>query len=483
MPERLHRPSSWRRCLTGATALLLCLSACEVGPDYKRPAAPTPAAYKEESKDWKIAEPQQAGSNQAWWSIYNDPVLDDLEKQIAISNESVKSSEAAYRQAVALVGEARAGFFPTLSLDTSLQRSHQQSKSTTQYSGSVGASWELDIWGKIRREVESAKAGAQVSAADLAAAKLSLQAELATDYFQLRTEDELQRLLNATVDAFARSLQIAQNRYDVGVAAKTDVASAQAQLESTRAQAINVGVLRSQLEHAIAVLIGKPPADFTLAPAPGVVAAVPLTPPGLPSQLLERRPDIAAAERQMAEANAQIGVAVSAYYPSITLEGSVGFAATAASSFFAPESLVWAVGPALAETLFDGGLRGAQVEAAKASFEQTVALYRQTVLTAFQQVEDQLAALRILAQQAAVQDGAVKASQEAERLTLNQYEAGMLDYTSVITAQANALSSQQTALGILQNRVAASVALVAALGGGWDASQLPQNPEPPLTLP
>ena len=372
------------------------------------------------------------------------------------------------------MGEARAGFFPTLSLDTSLQQSHQQSKRTTQYSGSVGATWEIDIWGKIRREVESAKAGAQVSAADLAAAKLSLQAELATDYFQLRTEDELQRLLNATVDAFARSLQIAQNRYDVGVAAKTDVASAQAQLESTRAQAINVGVLRSQLEHAIAVLIGKPPADFAIVPAPGVVSAVPLTPPGLPSQLLERRPDIAAAERQMAEANAQIGVAVSAYYPSITLGGSVGFAATALSSLFAPESLVWAVGPSLAETLFDGGLRGAQVEAAKASFDQTVALYRQTVLTAFQQVEDQLAALRILAQQAEVQDGAVKAAEEAERLTLNQYEAGTVDYTSVITAQANALSSQQTALGILQNRVAASVALIAALGGGWDTSQLPQ---------
>ncbi len=475
MPRHVHKSHSWRRRLTGASALLLCLAACEVGPDYKKPDVVTPVAYKE-TKDWKIAEPQQAGSNQAWWSVYNDPVLDDLEKQVAISNESVKSSEAAYRQAVALVGEARANFFPTLSLDTSLQRSHQQLKTTTQYSGSVGASWEIDIWGKIRREVESAKAGAEVSAADLAAAKLSLQAELATDYFQLRTEDELARLLNATADAFARSLQIVQNRYDVGVAAKTDVASAQAQLESTRAQAINVGVLRSQLEHAIAVLIGKPPADFTIAPAPGVTSVVPLTPPGLPSALLERRPDIAAAERQMAEANAQIGVAIAAYYPTISLSGSVGFASTALSTLFDPESLVWAVGPSLAETLFDGGLRGAQVEAAKASFEQTVALYRQTVLTAFQQVEDQLAALRILAQQADVQDGAVKAAEEAERLTLNQYEAGTVDYTSVITAQANALSSRQTALNILQNRVTASVALISALGGGWDTSQLPPSP-------
>jgi NodT family efflux transporter outer membrane factor (OMF) lipoprotein len=475
MSKHVHKSLSWRRRLTGASALLLCLGACEVGPDYKKPDVVTPVAYKE-TKDWKIAEPQQAGSNQAWWSVYNDPVLDDLEKQVAISNESVKSSEAAYRQAVALVGEARANFFPTLSLDTSLQHTHQQLKTTTQYSGSVGASWEIDIWGKIRREVESAKAGAEVSAADLAAAKLSLQAELATDYFQLRSEDELARLLNATVDAFSRSLQIAQNRYDVGVAAKTDVASAQAQLESTRAQAINVGVLRSQLEHAIAVLIGKPPADFAIAPAPGVVSVVPLTPPGLPSALLERRPDIAAAERQMAEANAQIGVAIAAYFPTISLSGSYGFTSTVLSTLFAPESLVWAVGPSLAETLFDGGLRGAQVEAAKASFDQTVALYRQTVLTAFQQVEDQLAALRILAEQATVQDGAVKAAEEAERLTLNQYEAGTVDYTSVITAQANALSSRQTALNILQNRVTASVALISALGGGWDTSQLPPNP-------
>ena len=475
MSQAFHKSTSWPRRLTGAGALLLCLAACEVGPDYKKPDVVTPVAYKE-TKDWKVAQPQQAGSNQAWWSVYNDPVLDDLEKQVAISNESVKSSEAAYRQAVALVGEARANFFPTLSLDTSLQRSHQQLKTTTQYSGSVGASWEIDIWGKIRREVESAKAGAEVSAADLAAAKLSLQAELATDYFQLRTEDELARLLNATADAFARSLQIVQNRYDVGVAAKTDVASAQAQLESTRAQAINTGVLRSQLEHAIAVLTGKPPADFVIAPAAGVASVVPLTPPGLPSALLERRPDISAAERQMAEANAQIGVAIAAYYPTISLGGSVGFASTALSTLFDPESLVWAVGPSLAETLFDGGLRGAQVEAAKASFEQTVALYRQTVLTAFQQVEDQLAALRILAEQATVQDGAVKAAEEAERLTLNQYEAGTVDYTSVITAQANALSSRQTALNILQNRVTASVALIAALGGGWDTSQLPPAP-------
>ncbi len=465
-----------RRRLLAATALLACLAACTVGPDYKKPDVTTPVSYKE-NKDWKPAEPQQAGSNQAWWSVYNDPVLDGLERQVSISNESLKASEAAYREAVALVGEARAGFFPTLTLDSSLQQSHQQSKTTTQYAGSLGASWEIDIWGKIRREVESARAGAQASAADLAAARLSLQAELATDYFELRAEDELGRLLDATVEAFARSLQITQNRYDAGVAAKTDVVSAQAQLESTRAQAINVGVLRSQLEHAIAVLIGKAPADFALAPAPGVASAIPVTPTGLPSALLERRPDIASAERQMAEANAQIGVAVSAYYPTIDLTGSVGVASTVLSTLFQPESLVWAVGPQLAETIYDGGLRDAQLEAAKASYQQTVATYRQTVLTAFQQVEDQLAALRILEQQAGVEAAAVQAALEAERLTLNQYQAGTVDFTAVITAQANSLAARQQALGILQNRVTASVALISALGGGWEASKLPANPE------
>ncbi len=465
----------WRSRFVNAAALVASLAACEVGPDYKRPAAEVPPAYKE-SQGWKIGEPQQAGSDQAWWSIYNDAPLDELEKQIDISNQNLKSSEAAYRQAVALVGEARANFFPTLTLGASVQRAQQQSHVQTLYAGSVGASWEIDIWGRIRREVESTSANAQASAADLAAARLSAQAALAADYFDLRVEDELKRLLDATVVAFAHSLQITQNKYDAGVAAETDVASARTQLESTRAQAINVGVLRSQLEHAIAVLTGKPPADFTLAPAPVVVADVPVTPPGLPSGLLERRPDIAAAERQMAAANAQIGVAVAAYYPTISLSGSYGLASTALSALFSPESVVWAVGPQLAATLYEGGLRAAQVEAARATYDQTVALYRQTVLTAFQQVEDQLAALRILAQQAVVQDDAVNAAAEAERLTLNQYEAGTVDYTSVITAQANALSNRQTALGILQSRITASVALVTALGGGWDVNQLPPNP-------
>jgi NodT family efflux transporter outer membrane factor (OMF) lipoprotein len=473
--RRIPGNARWRARLLGASVLLASLAACAVGPDYHKPAAETPPAYKE-TQDWKISQPRQAGSDRAWWTVYDDAILADMEKQVDISNQNLKASEAAYRQAVALVGEARAGYFPTLGVSSSVQHGQQTLKVTTSYAASADVTWEIDVWGRIRRQVESSSATAQASAADLAAARLSAQAELATDYFELRVEDELQRLLDATTVAFARSLQIAQNRYDAGVAAKTDVASAQAQLESTKAQAINVGILRSQLEHAIAVLIGKPPAEFAIAPAPVLASTIPLTPPGLPSALLERRPDIAAAERQMAAANAQIGVAVAAYFPTIQLGGSTGLAATAISSLFAPESLVWAFGPQLAATVFDGGLRDSQVEAARATFDQTVALYRQTVLTAFQQVEDQLAALRILAQQAAVQDGAVKAAEEAERLTLNQYEAGTVDYTSVVTAQANALSSQQTALSIAQNRITASIALIAALGGGWDAGQLPSNP-------
>jgi NodT family efflux transporter outer membrane factor (OMF) lipoprotein len=459
-----------------ATAMLAAgLAACTVGPDYQRPTAPTPAAYKEVA-GWKLAEPQQAGSNQAWWSIYNDAELDALERQIDISNQNLKAAEAAYRQATALVNQARAGFFPTATFNTGLQYGQQGGNpKTTLYQFSGGASWEPDIWGKIRRTVESSEANAQASAADLAAARLSAQSELATDYFQLRVEDGLKRLLDATVIAFARSEQITQNRYDAGTAAKSDVASAEAQLESTRAQAINVGVLRSQLEHAIAVLIGKPPGDFAIAPAAGVVAAIPVVPPGVPSTLLERRPDIASAERLVAAANAQIGVAISAYFPDITLTASIGYAATALAMLVSPATEVWAVGPQLAETLFDAGLRNAQVAQARAAYDQQVAVYRQTVLTAFQQVEDQLAALRILEQEASVQDAAVKAAEEAEQLILNEYEAGIVDYTAVITAQTNALGNEQAALAILQNRITASVALIAALGGGWDASQLPSG--------
>ena len=476
-------PRRWR---LAALALAAGLAACTVGPDYERPVAATPAAYKE-TEGWKPSAPRDLVDRGAWWSVYNDPVLDQLEREIDISNQNLKAAEAAYRQARAIVAETRAGLFPTLTVDASAQRSGQGSgagsSGTTvsrgarvqnQFDVTAAASWELDVWGRIRRTVESDVANAQASAGDLASARLSAQALLATNYLQLRVADELKRLLDASVEAFGRALEITTNRYNQGISARSDVASARTQYESTRSQAINVGVQRAALEHAIAVLTGKPPAELTIAAAP-LAIAVPVTPPGLPSTLLERRPDIAAAERRVAAANAQIGVAVAAYYPDITLTASYGVVSSALDTLFRTASGVWAVGPQLAQTVFDAGLRGAQVEAARALYDQDVALYRQTVLAGFQQVEDQLAALRILEQQAAVQDAAVAAAREAEQLIFNQYTAGIVAYTSVITAQTNALSNAEAALTILQNRLVASATLIEALGGGWDAGQLPSD--------
>ena len=465
-----------------APALALgSLAACEVGPDYVRPTAPTPAVYKE-IDGWKPSEPREAASGTAWWTIYEDPLLDDLETQIDISNQTLKASEAAFRQASALVQEARSAFFPTVAVDASATRSGAgsgrsptgRSTITSQFTATGNLSWEIDVWGRIRRSVEASYASAEVSAADLAAARLSAQSALAADYLALRISDELKRLLDATVDADTKALQITRNRYNQGTAARSDVAQAEAQVEGVKAQAINVGVQRAQLEHAIAVLIGKPPADFSIAPTP-LEVDVPVVPPGVPSTLLERRPDIAAAERSAASANAQIGVAIAAYYPAITLSASYGFVGSAIETLFRASNAVWSVGPQLAETVFDAGLRSAQVAAARAFYDQTIANYRQTVLAAFQQVEDELAALRILEQQAEVQDRAVKAAEEAERLILNQYVAGTVAYTNVVTAQTVSLGNKQTALAILQSRLAASVVLIEALGGGWTAADLPSH--------
>lgn len=463
-----------------APALALAgLAACEVGPDYERPTAPVPASFKE-IDGWKPSQPQDAASGMAWWTVYKDSLLDDLEKQIDISNQTLKASEAAYRQASALVSEARAAFFPTIAVDASAQRSGTGGGKTgratfkSQFSVAGDLSWEIDVWGRIRRQVEASYASAEASAADLSAARLSAQSVLATDYLELRINDELRRLLEETVDADEKSLQITQNRYAQGTAAKSDVAQALAQVEGVRAQQINVGVQRAQLEHAIAVLIGKPPADFSIKPTP-LTLGVPVVPPGIPSTLLERRPDIAASERAAAAANAQIGVAIAAYYPSVTLSASYGLLSSAIQNLFRASNAVWSVGPQLAETVFDAGLRSAQVAAARASYDETIANYRQTVLAAFQQVEDQLAALRILEQQAEVENRAVKASEEAEALILNQYKAGTVAYTNVITAQTVLLGDRQTALAILQNRLTASVVLIEALGGGWTAADLPSH--------
>jgi NodT family efflux transporter outer membrane factor (OMF) lipoprotein len=477
-----------------ALALLLATaSACSVGPDYKKPDAPTATQFKEQA-GWKASDPQDEIDRGAWWSVYKDPVLDDLEKQIDISNQTLKQSEAAYRQARAVVDQARASFFPTITGSGSAQRSYEGpgvrssglgtlttaagSRSAggtafNDFSSSVGASWDLDVWGKIRRTVEGDVATAQASAADLASARLSAQSTLAADYFELRYQEELKRLLDTTVIDFKRSLEITQNQYNAGVAAKADVLTAQTQLLNTQASAINSGVLRATLEHAIAVLVGKPPADFSIAPSKELTGKVPVAPVGLASTLLERRPDIAAAERRMAAANAQIGVAIAAYFPDITLSGSFGSQGADFAKLFASPASTWSVGGTIAETLLDFGSRSAQVEQARAAFDQNIASYRQTVLSGFQQVEDELSTLRILQEQASVEVEAVKTAQEAERLTLNQYKAGTVPYSSVITAQAAALQAEETALGVTENRLTASVTLIEAIGGGWDANKLP----------
>ncbi len=477
-----------RRRLSVAVGIAL-LAGCAVGPDYKRPAFDATAAYKEQS-GWKPSEPADALSRGPWWKIFDDPVLDDLEAKINISNENVKAALASYDQARALIDQAQAGFWPTVAANLSrLRGSGRGGASTvtannvttviptgattaTTYSAGASANWSLDIWGQIRRTVESDRASAQASAAALAAAELSAQATLATDYFELRAQDQLQRLLDDTVVAEQLSLKITESRYRYGVAAKADVVSAEAQLLSSQAQQINAKIQRATLEHAVAVLIGQQPAQLSLSPT-AMRSDVPTVPPGVPSTLLERRPDIAEAERKVAAANAQIGVATAAYFPSLTLSGSDQYTSSMWSHLISLPNRTWSVGPSLAETLFDGGLRRAQVAQARAAWESNIANYRQTVLSGFEQVEDQIATLRILEQQAVVEEEAVKAAREAEALTLNQYKAGTVPYSSVITAQTTRLSAEETALTVLSSRLQASVALIEALGGGWKSSELP----------
>jgi NodT family efflux transporter outer membrane factor (OMF) lipoprotein len=475
------------------------LSSCAVGPNYHRPSAPVPQQFKE-AEGWKPADPQDAASATNWWSVFNDPVLDDLEKQIDVSNQTLKASEAAWRESVAIVSQARAQYLPTVGVlanatrssarattsggtitggtgttttttttTTPTQTTPQHPYNTFELAGT--ASWEPDIWGKIRRTVESDVATAQASEADLAAARLSAQATLATDYADLRVAEETKKLFDQTVDAYQRSLTITQNQYQVGVAAKTDVINAQTQLESAQSQQINIGVTRATLEHAIAVLVGKPPADFSIPPVE-FGSTIPVAPTGVPSSLLERNPTVAAAERSMAAANAQIGVAIAAYFPDLTLSGTDGFAASQLAGLLHAPNAFWSFGGNATETLFDFGLRSAQVRQARAAYDQAVANYRQAVLTAFQQVEDQLATLRILEGQYKVQDETVKLANQAVALTLNQYKAGTVAYTSVVVAQATALTAGETLLTIRQSRLNASVALIQALGGGWDASTL-----------
>ena len=465
--------------------VLAFLGGCAVGPDYIRPAAEVPASYKE-VEGWKVAHPKDHLIRGTWWKTFEDAYLDGLEEQANFSNQNIAVAEAQLRQARALVRIAQAGYFPTVTIGASYTRSLNSSGSgasgrvsTSTAGGSNSAvsdyvllgavSWEPDLWGRIRRTVESSRAGAQASAADFESTRLLVQAKLAQNYFQLRTLDAQKQLLDTTVIAFQKFLELTKNRYARGVASRADVLQAETQLKTTQAQAIDLGVLRSQLEHAIALLVGKPASLFSI-PVTPMTAVPPAIPIGVPSELLERRPDIAGSERRMAAANAQIGVAVAAYYPAVTLSASGGFAGSNLSDWLKWPSRFWSVGASVSEIVFEGGLRQAQSAQARAAYDATVASYRETVLTGFQEVEDNLAALRILEDEAQVQDEAVKAAQQTVTVTTNQYKAGTVNYLNVIVAQAAALNNEITSLNILGRRMAASVLLVKALGGGWNTS-------------
>ncbi|MGD0281701.1 MAG: efflux transporter outer membrane subunit [Dissulfurispiraceae bacterium] len=454
----------------GALALF---TSCTVGPDYVRPTAMAPSAYKE-ADGWKVAQPKDNCIRGAWWEIFNDPQLSALEEQVNISNQNIIAAEAQFREARALVQQARAGYFPTVTAGASFTRTRSKvasgtgsSSGVSDYQLPVDVSWEPDVWGRVRRTVEASQANAQASAADLGATQLSVQGELAQDYFQLRTLDAQRQLLDATVINYRKSLDLTKYLYAQGVDSSADVLQAETQLKTTEAQAIDVGVQRAQMEHAIALLAGKPASDFSIPVAP-LSAVPPAIPVGMPSELLERRPDIAAAERLAASANAQIGVAESAFYPNITLSASGGFASSDISKWLTWPSRFWAIGSAISETVFDAGLRHAMTEQARAAYDASVASYRQAVLTGFQEVEDNLAALRILEQEARVQDEAVKAARQSVALITNQYKAGTVSYLNVIVAQSAELANQNTAINILGRRMSASVLLIKALGGGWN---------------
>ena len=477
--QRVIRKQLGLVVLAGAAALS---GGCMVGPDYLKPKADTPESYKENA-DWKLAEPQDQLPRGKWWEIFGDPQLNSYVEQVEISNQNVAIAEAQFRQARSLVQAARSAYFPIVSVGASVQRSSPsttlgtrpaQRGTLTDYSLPLDLTWELDLWGKLRRGLESAQATAQASAADLEGVRLSAQAQLAQSYFQLRALDADKQLLEQSAAAYEKTLTLTKNRYASGVASRSDVALAETQLRSTQAQAIDVGVARAQFEHAIAILMGKPPSIFSIPPAP-LTALPPPVPAGIPSELLERRPDIAGAERRMAAANAQIGVAQAAYYPTLTLGASVGFETTDLARWISYPSRFWSIGPALSETLFDAGLRRAQTDSARAAYDAGVASYRQTVLTGFQEVEDNVAALRILEREAEVQDAAVQAARQSVVLITNQYKAGTVSYLDVVVAQAAALSNERTAVDIQGRRITASVLLVKALGGGWMASDLPSN--------
>ena len=465
-------------------AVLTALAGCAVGPNYHRPEMPAAAQFKE-AGEWRQAEPKDEIVRGHWWELYGDPLLNDLESRVDVSNQTLRVVEAQFRQAQAVARQARASFFPTLSLGVSATRSKSGSGTTTVVNGlttasgrevtsrraTASASWEPDVWGRIRRTVENARDTASASAADLEAQRLSIQAELAQNYFLLRISDQQIQLFEDTVAAYQRNLDITRNRYAVGVAGRVDVAQAEAQLQSTQSQLVDERITRAQLEHAIALLVGEPPSTFKVERAP-LQAKLPNVPVEIPAELLERRPDIAAAERRVMAANASIGVATAAFFPSITLSGTYGYQSTSAADWFTAPSRFWSVGPALAQTLFDAGLRRAQRQQAVASYDQTVANYRETTLAAFQEVEDSLVALRLLEQESQLLNNALKSARETVALTLNQYKAGTVSYLNVVTVQATALADERAAVTLLGRQFTSNVALIRALGGGWTGQEL-----------
>lgn len=484
-----RRADSLRRAI--AVAAVLLLPACAVGPNYRRPSVPEPPAFKEASVDpseWKVAQPADKGPREAWWKVFGDPGLDALEEQVSRANQNVAQAEARYRAARAAVRQARADFFPTVTGSASVTRTRSGSArsgsttgangatsspvTTTLYGVSADASWELDVWGRVRRSVESSVASAEAAAADLENVRLSMQAELAVDWFLLHGLDAQKELLDTNVAAQERALKLTQNRHEQGVVSGVDVAQAETLLETTRTQAIDLGIARAQAEHAIAVLVGKAPADLTIPPA-RIGVAPPAIPVVLPSELLERRPDVAAAERRTASANALIGVAVAAYFPKLSLDASAGFLSSTLSKLFSAPAFVWSVGPSALATLFDAGRRRAVTEQRRAEYDEAVGAYRETVLTAFQEVEDQLVAVRILAREESQQAAAVAAAERSLKLAESRYEGGITSYLEVVTAMSVALSNERAAVDLLTRRMTASVNLVRALGGGFESGKAP----------
>lgn len=474
-----------QRPLVMGLLLSSLLFACTQGPNYVKPEISVPTQFKEQA-GWKVAEPQDDSPRDDWWKVYNDAVLNQLVAQVAISNQTIKVAEAQYRQALALSQQAQAAKYPTVTAGASATRSRPKTNSTnainynpnlnTAYSLNLGASWEADVWGRVKRTIEAGNAGAEASANDLASAKLSAEAQLVQNYFLIRIADAQKSLMNRTVASYEKSLQLTQNQYAVGVVSRADVVAAETQLKSAKAQAVDEDVARAQLEHAIAILIGKAPTDFSIEPTETITAQVPESIPlVVPSKLLERRPDIAAAERRAAQANAQIGVAEAAYYPDLTLSASVGFQSSSFSRWLTYPARFWTLGPALAQTIFDGGLRKAQTAQAIAVYDENVANYRQTILGAFQEVEDNLSTLNTLAQEAQLQDDAVKSAQESVRLATNQYKAGTVNYLNVINAETTALTNERSALTIQSNQLVASVLLIKGLGGGWRTQTVPET--------